>query len=164
MSSLLSLYRAPYLGETGKHIATGERVALVRKVAPVGQSFTWEPGARVEGNTGIQPGTAIAVFERRHGANQHGMSRAGTCLGQARAPQPHPGRNRRSPRSAGFAGLGLTFHELALGVAALAGRSWGAFDEFAARIATRRCMGGSGDGEAERQGNEDDTAHQGLPG
>ncbi len=49
-----------YLGQA---VGSGQCVALVQAANPsVGLTATWQPGASVQNNTSIQPGTVIATF------------------------------------------------------------------------------------------------------
>ena len=69
----------------GQYVGTGQCVALVQATdSSVGLTATWAQGAAVQGNTSLQPGTAIATF----GANgtytnsMDGSSHAAIYLGQ----------------------------------------------------------------------------------
>ncbi len=42
----------------------GECVALVRTASGAPLSSTWRPGAQVQGNTSLRPGTIIATFDK----------------------------------------------------------------------------------------------------
>lgn len=59
-------------------IGDGECVALVRKATGAPLAKTWQPGLRVQGNTAIQPGAAIATFDK----NGHYVGHAAIYLGQ----------------------------------------------------------------------------------
>ncbi len=69
----------------GQNVGTGQCVALVQAADPnVGLTKTWTQGDAVQGNTSIQPGTAIATFDGSgHYANAtDGSSHAAIYLGQ----------------------------------------------------------------------------------
>ena len=69
----------------GQDVGTGQCVALVQAADPnVGLTKTWTQGDAVQGNTSIQPGTAIATFDGSgHYANAtDGSSHAAIYLGQ----------------------------------------------------------------------------------
>jgi len=46
-------------------VGTGECVPLVQKATGAPRSSEWRPGALVQGNTAIKPGTAIATFDSK---------------------------------------------------------------------------------------------------
>ncbi len=69
----------------GRSAGSGQCVALVQAVDPsVGTTRTWAPGAPVEGNTGLTPGTVIATFDGsgRYANATDGSSHAAVYLGQ----------------------------------------------------------------------------------
>ncbi len=67
----------------GQSVGSGECVALVQATSDVGLTGTWVPGAQVEGNTDLAPGTAIATFGSDGTyTNTYGQSHAAIYLGQ----------------------------------------------------------------------------------
>ncbi len=69
----------------GQNVGSGQCVALVQAADPnVGLTRTWTQGAQVQGNTSIQPGTAIATFDGsgRYANATDGSSHAAIYLGQ----------------------------------------------------------------------------------
>ena len=69
----------------GQDVGSGQCVALVQAADPsVGLTRTWAEGAQVQGNTQIQPGTAIATFDSsgRYANATDGSSHAAIYLGQ----------------------------------------------------------------------------------
>lgn len=69
----------------GQSVGTGQCVALVQAAdTSVGLTRTWAQGAQVQGNTEIQPGTAIATFDStgRYANATDGSSHAAIYLGQ----------------------------------------------------------------------------------
>ncbi len=70
---------------SGQAVGSGQCVALVQTADPsVGLTQTWAEGAQVQGNTQIQPGTAIATFDSsgRYANALDGGSHAAIYLGQ----------------------------------------------------------------------------------
>ena len=67
----------------GPSVGTGECVPLVQQATGAPSSRLWRPGPVVQGNTAIQPGTAIATFDSNGrytghaaiylGQNEHGL-------------------------------------------------------------------------------------------
>jgi len=71
-----------YLGQS---VGSGQCVALVQATDPsVGLTATWAQGAAVQGNTSLQPGTAIATFNSngQYANATDGSSHAAIYLGQ----------------------------------------------------------------------------------
>ena len=71
-----------YLGQS---VGSGQCVALVQAADPsVGLTATWTQGAAVQGNTSLQPGTAIATFNAngQYANATNGSSHAAIYLGQ----------------------------------------------------------------------------------
>ena len=71
-----------YLGQS---VGSGQCVALVQSSDPgVGLTATWAQGAAVQGNTSLQPGTAIATFNSngQYANATDGSSHAAIYLGQ----------------------------------------------------------------------------------
>ena len=71
-----------YLGQS---VGSGQCVALVQAADPsVGLTATWTQGASVQGNTSLQPGTAIATFNSngQYANATNGSSHAAIYLGQ----------------------------------------------------------------------------------
>ena len=71
-----------YLGQS---VGSGQCVALVQATDPsVGLTATWTQGAAVQGNTSLQPGTAIATFNSngQYANATNGSSHAAIYLGQ----------------------------------------------------------------------------------
>ena len=71
-----------YLGQS---VGSGQCVALVQAADPsVGLTATWTQGAAVQGNTSLQPGTAIATFNSngQYANAMDGSSHAAIYLGQ----------------------------------------------------------------------------------
>ncbi len=71
-----------YLGQT---VGSGQCVALVQAADPsVGLTATWRPGDSVQGNTSLQPGTAIATFgpNGNYTNSLDGSAHAAIYLGQ----------------------------------------------------------------------------------
>ena len=71
-----------YLGQS---VGSGQCVALVQAADPsVGLTATWTQGAAVQGNTSLQPGTAIATFNAngQYANATDGSSHAAIYLGQ----------------------------------------------------------------------------------
>ena len=69
----------------GQNVGSGQCVALVQAAdSSVGLTKTWAEGAQVQGNTQIQPGTAIATFDNsgRYANATDGSSHAAIYLGQ----------------------------------------------------------------------------------
>jgi hypothetical protein len=61
-----------------RSVGSGECVDLVRQATGAPRSVEWRPGAVVQGNTDIRPGTAIATFN----SNDHYSGHAAIHLGQ----------------------------------------------------------------------------------
>ncbi len=61
-----------------RSVGTGECVALVQAATGAPRSTEWRPGAQVQGNTNIRPGTAIATFD----SNGHYTGHTAIYLGQ----------------------------------------------------------------------------------
>jgi hypothetical protein len=71
-----------YLGQS---VGSGQCVALVQAADPsVGLTASWTQGAAVQGNTSLQPGTAIATFNSngQYANATNGSSHAAIYLGQ----------------------------------------------------------------------------------
>ena len=84
-SSGVGFIAADYARYIGRSVGSGQCVALVQATSPdIGPTRTWVCGASVQGNTGLQPGTAIATFDssNRYGNNLDGSSHAAIYLGQ----------------------------------------------------------------------------------
>ena len=76
---------ADYARYVGRSVGSGQCVALVQATSPgIGPTRNWVCGAPVQGNTDLQPGTAIATFDGsdRYGNNLDGSSHAAIYLGQ----------------------------------------------------------------------------------
>lgn len=74
-----------YARYIGRSTGSGQCVALVQAASPsIGPTRTWTCGAAVQGNTGLQPGTAIATFDSsaRYANATDGSSHAAIYLGQ----------------------------------------------------------------------------------
>ncbi len=72
-------------GFLGRSVGSGQCVALVRAANPsLGPSSGWTPGASIQGNAGIAPGTPIATFDPadRYANATDGSSHAAIYLGQ----------------------------------------------------------------------------------
>ena len=75
---------AGYIASDPRHwighgtVGTGECVALVQEATGAPRTAGWRPGPLVEGNGSIQPGTAIATFDR----NDHYAGHAAIYLKQ----------------------------------------------------------------------------------
>jgi hypothetical protein len=71
--------------DKGKSVGNGQCVAYVHKTAGTPRTRDWSPGAKVQGNSGLKRGTAIAVFNKNGNyANRSGYSHAAIYLGQTR--------------------------------------------------------------------------------
>jgi hypothetical protein len=67
----------------GQEVGTGQCVALVQATSNVGLTASWVPGAQVQGNTNLAPGTVIATFGSGGTyTNTVGQSHAAIYLGQ----------------------------------------------------------------------------------
>ena len=76
---------AAYGRYIGHPVGSGQCVALVHTLSPgIGRTAGWAPGARVKGNLSLQPGTAIATFDKsgRYANATDGSSHAAIYLGQ----------------------------------------------------------------------------------
>jgi len=74
-----------YTQYLGQSVGSGQCVALVQASDPsVGLTATWTQGAAVQGNTSLQPGTAIATFNAngQYANATDGSSHAAIYLGQ----------------------------------------------------------------------------------
>jgi len=75
---------APYIADDPRQwigrpsVGTGECVPLVQQATGAPRSTLWRPGALVQGNTAIRPGTAIATFD----SGGHYTGHAAIYLGQ----------------------------------------------------------------------------------
>ena len=67
-----------------QYVGTGQCVALVQAASSVGLTATWTQGSAVQGNTSLQPGTAIATFgpNGTYTNSTDGSSHAAIYLGQ----------------------------------------------------------------------------------
>lgn len=76
---------AAYGHYIGRSLGSGQCVALVTALNPgIGSTAHWVCGEAVRGNTGLQPGTVIATFDRsgRYANATDGSSHAAVYLGQ----------------------------------------------------------------------------------
>ena len=78
-----AIVASDYTDFVGQSVGTGQCVALVQATSNVGLTGTWVPGAVVEGNTDLAPGTVIATFGSDGTyTNTYGQSHAAVYLGQ----------------------------------------------------------------------------------